>query len=286
MKCSAAARSCRGTSPRRSSTPRGVRRNASGSSTGPSNSRRSFTTPKAVIFRAPASMPCWATRRGRCSAATAAPAAAAAAQLTAFTRASGVYSLQSDGHANLYQLFLERALSLVRPGGRVGIVLPSGFASDHGCAALRRQVLDRTRIDTFISIENRDGLFPIHRGLKFLLIAATSGQATPTLPCRFGIRSPDVLDELPDSGVDLSSRADPAVPCRAADRRLSSRSRSSGHATMSRSRRGSRSRFPRSAIRPDGMPRSDGSSTRQRTERTSSPAGAARPRTCRSSKAS
>ncbi len=133
------------------------------------------------------------------------PDGAAAARLTAFTRASGVYSLQSDGHANLYQLFLERALSLVRTGGRLGIVLPSGFASDHGCAALRRRVLDRTQVDTFISIENRDGLFPIHRGLKFLLIAATPGQATTTLPCRFGVRSPDVLDELPDSGADPSS---------------------------------------------------------------------------------
>jgi hypothetical protein len=124
------------------------------------------------------------------------------AQLTAFTRASGVYVLQSDGHANLYQLFLERALSLVRAGGRAGLVLPSGFASDHGCAALRRQVLDRTTVDTFISIENRDGLFPIHRGLKFLLLTATSEPATTTVPCRFGVRSPDVLDELPDAGVD------------------------------------------------------------------------------------
>jgi hypothetical protein len=133
------------------------------------------------------------------------PGHTAAARLTAFTRASGVYSLQSDGHANLYQLFLERVLSLVRTGGRMGIVLPSGFASDHGCAALRRRLLDRTQVDTFISIENRDGLFPIHRGLKFLLIAATPGQATITIPCRFGVRSPDVLDELPDLGGDPSS---------------------------------------------------------------------------------
>jgi hypothetical protein len=128
-----------------------------------------------------------------------------AAHLTAFTRASGVYRLQSDGHANLYQLFLERALSVVRTGGRLGTVLPSGFASDHGCAALRREVMDRTSVDTFISIENRDGLFPIHRGLKFLLIAATAGRGTTTLPCRFGVRSPDALDGLPDSGVDPSS---------------------------------------------------------------------------------
>jgi hypothetical protein len=143
--------------------------------------------------------PPWEMLRGdRCA------GEATAAQLTAFTRASGVYTLQSDGHANLYQLFLERALSLVRTGGRVGIVLPSGFASDHGCAALRRRMLDRTQVDTFISIENRDGLFPIHRGLKFLLITVSTGQPTITLPCRFGVRSPDVLDELPDSGADPS----------------------------------------------------------------------------------
>jgi hypothetical protein len=126
----------------------------------------------------------------------------AASRLTAFTRACGIYVLQSDGHANLYQLFVERALSLVRAGGRAGLVLPSGFASDHGCAALRRQVLDRSSVDTFISIENRDGLFPIHRGLKFLLLTATLAPATATLPCRFGVRSPDVLDELPDTGAD------------------------------------------------------------------------------------
>ncbi len=129
----------------------------------------------------------------------------AGANLTAFTRSSGIYALQSNGHANMYQLFLERALALVRPGGRIGIVLPSGFASDHGCAALRRHVLERTAVDTFTSIENRDGLFPIHRGLKFVLMAATAGSSTTALPCRFGVRSPDVLDDLPDVGTDAAA---------------------------------------------------------------------------------
>jgi hypothetical protein len=127
-----------------------------------------------------------------------------AARLTGFARGSGVYLLQGGGHVNLYQLFLERALALTRPGGRLGLVLPSGFGSDHGCAALRRHVLDRTAVDTFISVENRGGLFPIHRSLKFLLVTATSRSSTAMLPCRFGIRSPDALDELADSGADPS----------------------------------------------------------------------------------
>jgi hypothetical protein len=120
--------------------------------------------------------------------------------VTCFARGSGIYAWQGDGHTNLYQLFLERAIALTRTAGRVALVLPSGFAVDHGCAALRRALLDRTQVDTFISIENRDGLFPIHRGLKFLLMTATLGPATTTLPCRFGVRSPDALDALPDGG--------------------------------------------------------------------------------------
>lgn len=127
--------------------------------------------------------------------------------VAAFARASGIYALQSDGHTNLFQLFLERALSLVRQGGRFGFVVPAGLASDHGCAALRRHLLDRTTVDTFLSLENHDGLFPIHRALKFLLLAGSAGGATSALSARFGVRSPDVLDDLPDVGPDPAAVA-------------------------------------------------------------------------------
>jgi Eco57I restriction-modification methylase len=133
----------------------------------------------------------------------------ASAQLSDFARGSGIYVRQGDGHSNLYQLFLERALSLVREGGRIGMVLPSGFATDHGSACLRHALLERTAVDTFSGLENRDGVFPIHRGLKFLLITATAGGQTTSAPCRFGIRRPESLDELPDSGAD---RAAVSVP--------------------------------------------------------------------------
>jgi hypothetical protein len=122
--------------------------------------------------------------------------------LTEFSRRSGVYAWQGAGHANLYQLFLERALRLTRRGGRVAIVVPSGFAIDHGCAALRTALMDLTSIDTFVTLENRDGLFPIHRGLKCLLVTATRGGRTTTIPCRAGIRSTFELERMPDAGDD------------------------------------------------------------------------------------
>ena len=141
-----------------------------------------------------------------------------AARLSDFVRGSGAYAVKPDGQANLYQLFLERALAVARPGGRLGLVLPSGFALDHGCGSLRRAVFDRTHVDTFIGIENRDGVFPIHRGLKFLVVSGTCGGRTPVLPCRFGVRRIDTLEQLPDVGADPLRRTGRSVADRADQR--------------------------------------------------------------------
>ncbi len=129
-------------------------------------------------------------------------------RLTRFARGSGIYRLQGGGHANLYQMFVERALSLVRKGGRLGLVLPSGFATDHGCASLRRHILDSTSIDSFVVVENRDGLFPIHRAVKFVVVTLTKPDSddrpvrTDVLPLRCGIRLAPEFDQLPDAGED------------------------------------------------------------------------------------
>lgn len=174
-----------------------------------------FYTPAGAPLAAPGfdaivGNPPWEMLRGdRGSVEARRQSGAAASRLTDFARGSGVYGLQGTGHANLYQLFLERALSLVRDGGRVGLVLPSGVATDHGCAALRRHLFDRTRVDTMIAVENRDAIFPIHRGLKFVLLTTTLGGRTDPLPLRCGVRSADVFDEMPDVGADPHAVAVP-----------------------------------------------------------------------------
>jgi hypothetical protein len=118
--------------------------------------------------------------------------------LLAFARSSGIYRAQGDGHANLFQLFVERACHLARTGGRVGLVVPWGLASDQGCAPLRRLLFDRCRVDALISFDNASAVFPIHRGLRFLLLTASTGSRTESLACRLGIRDPDVLDSAAD----------------------------------------------------------------------------------------
>ena len=111
-----------------------------------------------------------------------------------FTRDAGVYVAQSDGHANRYQLFLERSIALTRPGGRLGLVLPSGLASDRGSAALRRLLFSQCAVDGLIGFENRRAIFPIHRSVRFLLLSATHGAPTTSIGCRLGEVDPAVLE--------------------------------------------------------------------------------------------
>jgi len=115
-----------------------------------------------------------------------------------FVRDSSIYRLQGAGHMNRYQLFLERAMSLVRSGGRLGMVLPSGLALDRTCSALRRHLLERHCIDTFVQFDNRRAIFPIHRSLRFVMCTATAGQPTQQFDCICGVDDPALLDGLPE----------------------------------------------------------------------------------------
>jgi hypothetical protein len=117
-----------------------------------------------------------------------------AGELARFVRASGVYEGPREGHVNRYQLFVERTLALVRPGGRVGLVAPWGLASDQSATYLRRRLLLSCDTESIIGFENADAIFPIHRSQRFLLLASTAGRPTTGVRCRLGARTLDVLD--------------------------------------------------------------------------------------------
>lgn len=119
------------------------------------------------------------------------------AALLRFFRSSGTYGSQSSGHANRYQLFLERTWQLARPGGRWGLILPSGIATDHGSALLRKRLFDRCRVDTWLGFDNRHAIFPIHRSMRFVLMSATNGGSTDRLDFQCGLQKADILDQLP-----------------------------------------------------------------------------------------
>jgi hypothetical protein len=122
-----------------------------------------------------------------------------------FTRDAGVYQAQSGGHANRYQLFVERSIALTKTGGRIGLVLPSGLAIDHGSAGLRRQLLTACDVDTLTGFENHQRIFPIHRSVRFLLLTASRGSPTRSIACRMGEREPSSLETAGDESAGASA---------------------------------------------------------------------------------
>ena len=122
---------------------------------------------------------------------------ARAPALLRYVRQSGQYPSCSNGHLNLYQAFVDRTLALVRPGGRLGLVLPWSLSIDDGATQLRRRLFTETAVDTWAGLDNALGLFPVHRGLRFAVVVATNGQPTGRIRATFGIRSGDQLDALP-----------------------------------------------------------------------------------------
>jgi len=67
----------------------------------------------------------------------------------------GRYKYQGRGDFNLFKLFIEADLGMVRTGGRLSLLVPSSLQTDEGCAALRRLLLTEHRFEELSSFENR-----------------------------------------------------------------------------------------------------------------------------------
>ena len=70
-------------------------------------------------------------------------------------RASGHYPLLGRGDINLYSLFVERAMNLIRPDGFVGLLTPSGIYADKTAARFFKSVSTTGRVDSVFDFENR-----------------------------------------------------------------------------------------------------------------------------------
>ena len=70
-------------------------------------------------------------------------------------RTSGDYPLLARGDINLYSLFVERAMTLVKPNGMVGLLVPSGIAADKMAARFFKRVATEGRLRALYDFENR-----------------------------------------------------------------------------------------------------------------------------------
>ena len=102
-----------------------------------------------------------------------------------YADAEHAFRRQGSADLNLYKLFLEQAHALLRAGGRLGFVVPSGLYSDQGTGALRDLFLERCAWEWLFGFENRAKLFPIHRSYKFNPVIVRKGGATESIRTMF-----------------------------------------------------------------------------------------------------
>ena len=78
-----------------------------------------------------------------------------AREIRQLARTSGQYPLLSGGRINLYSLFVERAMGLVKPHGFVGLLTPSGIYADKTAARFFKSVSTGGRVSGLFDFENR-----------------------------------------------------------------------------------------------------------------------------------
>lgn len=101
---------------------------------------------------------------------------------------------QGSADLNLYKLFLEQSWTLLREGGRMGMLVPSGIYTDKGATDLRTLFLDASRWEWVYGFENRGKIFDIHRSFKFCPVIVAKEPQRPTEAIRCAFMRHDLAD--------------------------------------------------------------------------------------------
>ncbi|MDD2703716.1 MAG: Eco57I restriction-modification methylase domain-containing protein [Acidocella sp.] len=125
-------------------------------------------------------------------------------------RNSGDYPLLSGGDVNIYSLFVERAMTLVKPTGMVGLLTPSGIASDKTAAPFFKGVATGGRLKALYDFENKKVFFPdVHASFKFCVFVASPEPQPKPAQCAFYLHNVSELSDpercFPLSAKDFSS---------------------------------------------------------------------------------
>jgi len=93
---------------------------------------------------------------------------------------------QGRGKLFTYRLFVERAVQLLRPGGRLGMLVPASLWFDRDAEPLRRLLLDTCDWRWLYGFENRARVFEIDSRYRFGAIVAQKGARTRRVRVAFG----------------------------------------------------------------------------------------------------
>lgn len=118
-----------------------------------------------------------------------------------FIRNSGKYPLTGIGTVNTYAAFAEGNHRLVSPLGRMGVIVPTGIATDITTQHFFKNLVKNRTISSLYDFENATPLFPgVHRSFKFSILSI-SGKSECQSAARFAffLHDPAELDDAEKS---------------------------------------------------------------------------------------
>lgn len=125
----------------------------------------------------------------------------------AYVRACGDFPLTARGDINTYMLFAELARNIVAPHGRVGLLVPSGIATDKTTSGFFRDIVETRSLVSLHDYENKAPVFPdVHRSFKFstLLLGGPKTECASADFVFFARRMEDLADK--NRHISLSRR--------------------------------------------------------------------------------
>ncbi len=104
------------------------------------------------------------------------------------------------GAPTTYKLFTELGFFLLRPQGRLGLIIPSSIYTDLGATDLRKLLISEAEWEWLFAFENRKRIFPgVHGSFKFCPIIVRKGGKTNVIKTAFmrhGIADWERAEEL------------------------------------------------------------------------------------------
>ncbi|MHA2191966.1 MAG: Eco57I restriction-modification methylase domain-containing protein, partial [Candidatus Thorarchaeota archaeon] len=105
-----------------------------------------------------------------------------------YYRNSGEYSLANRHTLDTYRLFIERSLKMVRPGGKIGFIVPSTVLGDLSAEQLRRSLLIENTVKALHDFPEGNKLFE-NVTQSVSIVVLDRGGTTKNLKVSFGLKT-------------------------------------------------------------------------------------------------
>jgi Alw26I/Eco31I/Esp3I family type II restriction m6 adenine DNA methyltransferase len=121
-----------------------------------------------------------------------------------YFRNSGEYRIGNKYSIDTYRLFLERSLSLIKPNGRIGFIVPSTLLGDISAAPLRKELIMNNKILLLNEFPEGAKIFPgVTQSVCIMILQ--KGAASDSIDASFGLQSIDEARHSTYSHLKLSN---------------------------------------------------------------------------------